>query len=102
MVHVVDAGVLALAIFFLRYPPEVQYLHVNVCSNHPKRERVHLHEGLLKQVCEKIPVLFCEGSGPQTPLNAGAIDKEAANNDCSGREEIAGPLTLLVNHDEKG
>ena len=38
MVHVVDAGVLSLAVLLLGYAPEVQYLHVDVRGDHPERK----------------------------------------------------------------
>ena len=100
--HVVDTGVLSLPVLLLRYPPEVQYLHVDVRRDHPECERMDLHEGLLEQIGEKIPVLLCEGTGAEAPLDTGAIDEEAANDDGCGGEEVPSPLALLVNHDEKG
>ena len=61
-----------------------------------------LHEGLLEQVGEKIPVFLSKWAGAQPPLNGRAIDEYAANNDGGGREEVASPLSLLVNHNEEG
>ena len=40
-----------------------------------------LHEGLLEEVSEKIPVLFSKGSCPQAPLDTGTIDKDRAYDD---------------------
>ena len=101
MMREVEAWVLSFTIFFSRNAPKVENLHICVRCHHAHRKRVDLHERLLEEVSEKIPIFFSERSSAQTPHYACPVNEDAADDDCQGGEKISGPFTFLVDDDKE-